>query len=259
MNLGAVWTVFRFECSRTATAARLLALAVLAAFPPALVALMQTHHAELQRDARGVVALFVLIPELLCLMNLLLSAAPLVYAELEGKTWTYLAISPAGKGAILFGKYWCSVFFAVIAGWLSLALCCLLAWPEHQGLQIASTLFLLVPLGCLVYGAIFVFLGVIFLRRAMIAAVVYIFISEVLIGFIPALINQLTIQYHLRNLLTKWIGWDLIAGPLQMNRQFFSDSPAWHHVAILTTIAAVFLAMAVLVLRRRELALSDQP
>ena len=257
-NLRAIWTVFRFESVRSLTPARLAVWMLLTAFPPSLIALNQSQEAELQRDGRAAVALFILIPELVNLMSLLLAAAPVLYAELEGKTWTYLAISPAGKGAILLGKYFAAVSFTILAAWTSLAICLWIVWPEQDGWRVAWVLAALVPLACLVYGAVFVFLGVVFLRRAMVAAVTYTFISEILIGFIPALINQLTVQYHLRNLLAKWIGWDTVAVSLRMNQQFFSASPPWEHVAVLLGATAVFLAFSIAVLRRRELALSDR-
>ena len=92
----------------------------------------------------------------------------------------------------------------------------------------------------------------------MVAAVAYTFISEVLVAFIPAVINQLTVQFHLRNLLAKWLGGATIARILQ-NRQFFSTAPPWQHVTLLLLGAGVVLLVAVLLLRRRELTLLDQP
>jgi ABC-type transport system involved in multi-copper enzyme maturation permease subunit len=256
MNPRTIWTVFRFECGRAVTFARLSVWVMLGVFPATLLVLVQNNGAQLESDGRAAVAMFILIPELLCCMNLLLAAAPLIYAELEGKTWTYLAINPAGKAAILLGKYCAAVLFTVVVGWFSLAFSLIVAWPDTEPMRVAAVLAILVPLASMVYGAAYVFIGVIFLRRAMVAAVIYTIISEVLIGFIPALINQLTMQYHLRSLLAKWIGWGLIADPLRMNQQFVSDAPAWQHVAFLLGAGIVFLAGAITLLRRRELALA---
>jgi ABC-type transport system involved in multi-copper enzyme maturation permease subunit len=258
MNLIALWKVFRFECGRTLTVPRLLTWLLLAAFPVALLLLIQHQGGHLGRDQRGGVALFVLIPEFVCVMGLLLWAAPIVHAELEGKTWTYLAVSPAGKASILVGKYLTAVAWTTLAAWFSLALSLAVVRPEENALRLGGVLAALVPLSALAYGAIYVLLGVVFLRRAMVAAVAYTFISEVLISFVPALINQLTVQFHLRTLLVRWMGWKELAGSLRMGSQFFSTAPAWQHILSLLVFAAVFLLAAVLVLRRRELISADQ-
>ena len=41
----------------------------------------------------------------------------------------------------------------------------------------------------------------------MVVAVVYTIVFEGFMGFIPATINQLTVQYRLRSLLVGWMGW----------------------------------------------------
>ena len=224
MNPRAIWVVFRFEASRTMTPVRLAVAAALALFPAALLLLTKQQADFLDHHENAALALFILIPELLCIMSLLLSAAPAVYAELEGKTWTYLTISPSGKGSILLGKYFTAVVTTAVTAWISLGLCLAIVRPETDAWRLTAALAALIPLACAAYGALFVLLGVVFLRRAMVAAVAYTFISEVLVAFIPAVINQLTVQFHLRNLLAKWLGGATIARILQ-NRQFFSPAP----------------------------------
>ena len=97
MKLAAIGTVFRFECGRTLTVPRLLAWSAMALFPAGLLLLIQSQGGELQKDIRPAAALFVLIPEVLCVMGLLLWATPIVHSEVEGKTWTYLARAPPAK------------------------------------------------------------------------------------------------------------------------------------------------------------------
>jgi ABC-type transport system involved in multi-copper enzyme maturation permease subunit len=258
MNLIALWKVFRFECGRTLTAPRLLTWLLLAGFPAGLLLLIQQQGGYLGRDERGGVALFVLIPEFVCIMGQLLWAAPVVYSELEGKTWTYLAVSPAGKASVLVGKYLTAVVWTALAAWFSLAMSLAIVRPESDALRLGVVLAALVPLSALAYGAVYLLLGVIFLRRAMVAAVAYTFISEVLISFVPALINQLTVQFHLRTLLVRWMDWENRAESLRTGSQFFSTAPAWQHILALLVFAALFLFAAVLVLRRRELVSPDQ-
>ena len=49
--------------------------------------------------------LFGLIPEVITLFGLLLWVTPVVQAELEGRTWIYLAVRPRGRVSMLLGKY----------------------------------------------------------------------------------------------------------------------------------------------------------
>ena len=252
MKLAAIGTVFRFECSRTLTVPRLLAWSAMALFPAGLLLLIQSQGGELQKDIRPAAALFVLIPEVLCVMGLLLWATPIVHSEVEGKTWTYLAVSPAGKAAILIGKYLTAVFWTALTAWLSLALCLLILRPEVEPWRLRAVLSILVLLSCLSYGTLYALLGVIFLRRAMVFAVAYTFVSEVLIGFVPAVINQLTVQFHLRSLLVDWMDYGDRPEFLRMNSQLFSTAPAWQHVVTLLVITVVLLTLAVLLLRRRD-------
>ena len=205
MRLRATWTVFRFECSRTFNAQRLAAWLALALFPVGLLALMQSQGAALEKGVQAGLAIFVLVPELTCVMGLLLWAAPVVCSELEGRTWTYLAVSPAGKDSIMVGKYLTAIFWTILAAWISLSLATVVVRPEKDALRLWCVLAGLIPLSCLAYGALYVFFGVLFLKRAMVAAVAYTFVSEVLVSFIPAVINRITVQYHLRSLLVKWM------------------------------------------------------
>ena len=106
------------------------------------------------------------------------------------------------------------------------------------------------------YGAVYILIGVLFQRRSMVVAVAYTLIFEVLVGFVPAMINKLTIQFRLRSLYVKWL--DV---PLPQNRrdginlsEFLSDAPTWHNVGILVLMTVAFLVTAAVALRLRELA-----
>jgi len=254
-ELRSAWVVFRFECRRTLTLPRLMFGLGLALFPAAIVALLQYQGAHLERDERGTIALFLLIPEVVCLMGLLLWAAPLIHAELEARTWSYLAVRPVGRGSILAGKYLAAVVWTIACAWLSLVLC---QFAGPVGPRLTWVLAALVPLSCLTYGAIYVLLGVLFLQRAMVAAVAYTAILEALVAWIPAMINQFSVQYHLRCLMVKWM--DLPgpqAGSVEQ-RLLFSDAPAAWHVVVLLGATAILLTAAAWILRRRELVKADE-
>jgi ABC-type transport system involved in multi-copper enzyme maturation permease subunit len=252
MNPATVWTVFRFEIGRILTLPRLAIGAALTLFPVALLALMVYHGANLSRPQSGSVALFVLIPEMLCLMSILLWATPVIHAEVEGKTWAYLAVRPAGKGPILLGKYLAAVAWTGALALVSLTISVAIIHPENGSLFTWLVFARLIVFSCFAYSAIFVLLGVVFLRRGMLAAVAYTVVFEVLVAFIPAVINQFTVQYHLRCLLIQ-----SMPEVAQNLRGLFGDNPWWQHVLILAAMTVVALSVAAAVLRQRELVRGD--
>lgn len=252
----AVWSVFEFEFRRTLTWQRLVFMAALAAFPVAMVSLIQYNGAHLERDGHAEIALFILIPEVTCLMGLLLWATPAIHWELEGRTWTYLAVRPGGRDSILIGKYLAAVAWTILCGWLSLAACfCVLSRDMDVSYMIVP-LAGLVVIACVAYGALYILLSVLALQRAMVAAVAYTAVMELAIVWLPAMINYFSGQYHLRCLLVKWI-----YQPVPRRSQYFdalllSSAPAWQHALLLLAAAAVLLMAAVLILRRRQLVIA---
>lgn len=252
MNPAAVWTVFCFEMGRILKLSRIAIGAALAAFPPVLLALIQFHKGPMHEPVAGGWALFVLIPMMLCLMGILLWATPVVHAEVEGKTWAYLAVRPAGKGPILLGKYLAAAVWTATLALASLTASVVVIRPENGMLSTWLTFAWLVVLSCFSYSAIFVLLGVLFLRRGMLAAVAYTVVFEVLVALIPAVINQFTVQYHLRCLLAQ-----AIPDVARRLRVPFDQNPWWQHGLILLAIAASALSIAIAVLRQRELVRGD--
>jgi len=258
MRAWAIWFVFEFECRRTLSWRRLLLVAALALFPVGMILLIQYQGGHLEQEQRAAALLFVLTTEVLCLMGMLLWATPAIHGELESKTWTYLAVRPGGRGSILVGKYLAAVVWTTVSAWLSLAVC---LWVLHYDMEVSP---LAVPLGglallsCLVYGAMFILLSVVFLQRAMVAAVAYTALMEVVVAWLPATINHLSVQYHLRCLLAKWMGWALSSSNGSFDSLFFSSTPASRHLLILLGAAGMLLTAAVCILRQRELVRPDE-
>lgn len=246
--------VFRFEWRRTQTLGRVIFSLALALFPALLVGIIRFQAGPSESPELPTLVLFFLIPEVVCLMGLLLWATPVIHCEMEGRTWPYLAVRPCGKGSILIGKYLTAVGWTTLVAWLGLTLS-LAALQMGQGaLQTWATLAALALLASLTYGALYMLLGVLFLRRALVVAVAYTFLMEFIVSFIPAVVHQITVQYHLRCLLAKWLGWTGLPHHVGLDEQlFFSTAPAWHHVLVLLGMTAGLLSAAILVLRQREL------
>jgi len=274
----AMGVVFAFEWRRAAGWSRLVIMLALAAFPATILWLIRHAGGDLPSSEARAIALFVMIPELVCLLALLLWATPVIHAEVEGKTWHYLVVRPAGKVPILLGKYAAAVTWSMITGWLALTLAMQVVGPRVQGpppdpsqsesalppaaqgfgrqegLRTWAVMAALVALACTAYGALFVLLGVVFLRRGMIIAVAYTLL-ELAVRIIPSAIRQLTLQYHLQGLLIRWMG--LSRGHREID-EWLGTADAWVHVAALVGIAAVLLGMAAAILRQRELVTANE-
>ena len=254
--LRTVWVVLAFELRRGVALSRLLVMAALVIFPPALAALVRHGGGHWDQKEIWSLMMFVLVPEVVCLLGLLLWATPVIHAEVDGKTWPYLAVRPCGKIPILLGKYLTAVLWTAVAAWLGLAVSLAVAAPDRDVVRGVMSLAALVGLSSLAYRALFVLMGVLFLRRGMIVAVAYTFVFEFLVSMIPAMVNRFTIQYHLRNLLAKWMLLGGIPSDLRRNSEFqqiVSDATSLEHILILLGMTAAFLTAASLVLRRRQL------
>lgn len=131
--------------------------------------------------------------------------------------------------------------------------------PRLDLLRAGGVLATLVALSAVTYGALFTFFGVLLLRRGMAMAVAYTFIFEVVVSMLPAVIHRLTVQYHLRCLLVKWMSWT--EWPQSFAREtemLFGDEPVWQHILLPLGLATVMLTAACLVLRQRQLVRADE-
>jgi ABC-type transport system involved in multi-copper enzyme maturation permease subunit len=256
MGFSKLWSVFEFEFRRTLTWQRSLIALALAMFPVFMVCLVQLQGAHLERDDRGELGLFFLIPGVLCVMGLLLWATGIVHSELEEKTWAYLAVRPVGRGTILIGKYLAAVAWTLLCAMTSLILCLGVLAASGDSVAPAPALALLTVISALAYGAVFVLLGVLLPSRAMVAGVAYTAVMEVLVAWLPAAIARFSVMYHLRCLFAQWLlEYPGRHGP-GFDANFFSGMPAWQHLAILLGIIATTLTIAAYILGRRQLILS---
>ncbi len=258
MRPRAIWSVFEFEFRRTLTWRRLLFVAALALFPVGIISLLQHYGERLGHNDFAEIALFILIPEVLCLMGLLLWATPAIHWELEARTWTYLTVRPGGRGSILAGKYLAAVAWTAVCALLSLRICLWVLRGPIDVSRLVVPLAALCLLSCLVYGAIFILLSVVFLQRAMVAAVAYAALMEVLVVWLPAMINHFSVQYHLRCLLVTWMNRPASQRSPLFDSTFLSPAPAWHHLLILLGSAGILLLAATWILRQRELVRPDE-
>jgi len=256
-RLSGVLASFRFEWKRNLSTARLATVVGLPLFPAAMVILLVFGIRADMTDAHGwvpVLTLFYMIPGVVCVLGLLMWATPVVSSELEGRTWGYIAVRPNGVVSVVIGKYLNAVGWTIISSWLGVLLCVLIIQPR-EFIQLFVVLAALSAISAMSYGAIYVFLGAIFLRRAMVVAVAYTLAMEVLVSMVPATINQFTVQFRLRSLLMDW----LALRPVPPNAElFFASGPWWLQVLILTLGSAVLLVASCVIVWQRELVKPDE-
>jgi ABC-type transport system involved in multi-copper enzyme maturation permease subunit len=254
MNPGNFGAVFFFEWQRALTAPRMAWWLVLTLFPVFIVTLIRIspvpHPPGEPWPPRGLWfgILFALIPMLVSMLGSLLWTAPAVSSELERQSWIYLAVRPHGKTALLLGKYLAAVTWVLSAALLGLSICVVITQAEDPW-HLWSTIATLVFISCPAYAALYLALGTLFPQRAMAIAVAYTLVFELVVSWVPAIINKLTVQYRLIALLQDWGGISFSSEMITL----FGYSPAWFHVTMLAGSTAGLLILSVVVVNLREL------
>ena len=125
MTLSAILAVFRFEWKRSLTIRQWLGFVMLMLVPPLICGLMRRADAiDGTTNSREIYSrvIFYLIPEVLCLLSLLLVMTSVVFGELEGKNWVYIATRPYGRTTHLLGKYFAGVSRTILCATLAMLL-----------------------------------------------------------------------------------------------------------------------------------------
>lgn len=232
--------VAKFEFARSLTIGRIALWVMLALFPPVILGLLRLQI-ELETIEPWGAAAYFLIPEVICLLGLLLWATPVVSTELEGQTWLYLAMRPSGRWIVLLGKYLTAVVWTFAATLLSVTLCSMLLIGDGVW-TFWWTLVTLSFLSCVTHGAIYTLIGTVFYRKTMVVAVVYTLVFEYGLSFVPAIINQLTINYRLRGLLADWSQWRSVRSLAEAT---LGIETATTHLIALAIVVVLCLAAAV--------------
>lgn len=248
-----------FDFRRSLTISRLSVFFVLALFPPAITAI------NLMGPGLDAAPMIIGVTVMMSgILAELLWATPIVYGELEGKTWVFLATRPRGILAVLLGKYLIAVLWTSAVCSIALTMCVLLAAAAgvHNALSIWLVYLILIILAALAYAAIFALIGVLFHRRAMVFAMAYVIVLEVVIAQIPAIINQITVRHHLTALAVKWLDFRYLGG--QEVPEFFlqqvlgAQEPDWQNIVVIAINAAVALGASMWIICSREYITADE-
>lgn len=249
----------RFDFRRSLTVSRLSVFLVLSLFPPAILAI---NSVGLGTEATPVIIGVTVM--MVGLLAELLWATPVVYGELEGKTWVFLAVRPRGIAALLIGKYLTAVLWTLAVCGASLTLCVLVAAVVQapNALRMWLVFTALIGLAAFAYAAIFALIGVIFHRRAMVFAMAYVILFEVLIAQVPAVINQITVRHHLTALAVKWLNFRTLGDEevpdFILQYMLGAQEPDWQNLLMITGTTLFALAASIWIIHRREFATADE-
>jgi hypothetical protein len=255
--VNALRAVFFHELKRSLTAGRIAWWFVMAAFPVVITILIRSIPdferaiPLADRDGFWSLLLYVLVPCVCSALSVLLTAGPAVATELEQRSWVYMATRPNGIFWLLLGKYLVAVAWGVTAAWAGLSVSILLS-NAQSFFQIWFALMALCFLSCMSYSAVYLLVGAIFPKRAMVFSVMYTGFVEIVLGFIPALINRLTVQYRLRSLLVQWAPTNVKMEEMPAFDYVFGESSSLVHCLWLFTLTSLFLIGALIVAHRKE-------
>ena len=244
MNPTLVLDVALFEIRRSMTLGRSAMWLMLACFPIALVLTLRVTASYVDDEAIpfeawGFISHY-LIPEVICLLGLLLWATPAISTEVESQTWIYLAMRQPGRTWVVLGKYLTSVVWTLSAAVFA-ATGCVIIMAGQGGFQLWLALVTISLLSCLAHGALYLLIGLIFFRRTMVAAVAYTLLIEYGLSALPSIANQLSINFQLRSLLDKWLGTNVNIAFDDITK----SDPFWMNLGLLAVFTVVLLGLSV--------------
>ena len=129
----------------------------------------------------------------------------LIADEVEDKTITYLFTRPVSRGAVLVGKYLAYLGCTGLVVLPSVMLVFFLVVPLEGG-SIGTSFpdlvkdLALLAVGLAVYGALFALVGAWF-KRPLLTGLVFIFVWEKTIVFVPGYMKRFTVSYYIQGLV----------------------------------------------------------
>lgn len=253
--LSGVMAVARFQISRMLTPPRLAMASLGVVFPVAVLAAAVKAGGDRIPQNIGATMLYALVPEAVCMLGLLVTMCPVVADELERGTWVHVSVRPGGRRSLLLGTYLAAVVWTCSVA-LAALLLALASGTIRDGRALLWPFTGLVCLSCLGRAALFSLPAVIIPKKSLVAGVGVALVVEYLAGFIPAVVNQLTVSLRLRSLLVRWMGWRQEM-PVEMQLLIDNHRP-WYQVTAVLVLAAVFLAMALAILEWRQFPPSEE-
>jgi len=189
---------------------------------------------------------YMLVPQISCMLGLLLWTTPVIGSELEAQTWIYLGMRRFGRQGVVLGKYLVAVAWTASFGVISAVSVSALSGVDEP-VKLAATLTATVILSSFGYAALYLAIGTVFFRRATVLAFVYSAVVEGVVSLVPATINQFTVAYRLRSIVA-----ESLSISSEATDMIFGDEPIWLNVSCLVGYTVVLLGISLFVVSRRE-------
>jgi ABC-2 type transport system permease protein len=196
--------------------------------------------------------LYVLYPQVLCILASLIYGSSLLVREVEDKTLVYLFSRAQPRWKILLSKYVTTVLVLSSMITVSMTLCFVLAGMP-VGLRLWSALFTTICAGCAAYTAIFSLLGIVLPQRAVTVGLIYAVVVEFMLTMVPALINEMTVSHYLRALALR-------IAEVQVPKELtilVGETSMSTTVIALVLFPVLSLSLASLVIHKREWPLTE--
>ncbi len=244
--------VFRYELARTLTVLRSFLWTGLVLFPAVLLfaTLFLTHlpkdgPSNEQVNLLVNMLMFVLLPQVITVLCMLLLVVPIINAELEGHTWIYSVVRPGARRAMMLGKYFAAVLWIGTCTTCSTIVCGFVAasFDVADLFKTCSVLILINWIAAIVYGALMMGLGTLFQRRSMVIAFAYAIGVEAVMGWIPAVINRFTISYRLRSLMMQWMDINLTQSNTEID--FLWEKAMYTHLSVLAIVSVLLVLFSI--------------
>ena len=257
---GAIATC-RFELFRSFSLHRLGVMAVLMLFPPGILWLLLVGAANRMAGAeiiKYVLFVMIFLVALVTLLSLLLWATPVVAGELEGKTWSFIAMRPGGRIANFLGKFLTSALVSFSIAFVALTLCTLIAnasgtlGNEQAAWGKWAKLCAIFSIASVAYSAVLSAIGTLFIKRAMVVGAAFLLAWEGMLSLVPAVVSRLTMSYHLRRLGEIWLGWFLPDSKIEYELLFGKPGPVWMHISAISLVALIGLLVGLFVIVNRQ-------
>ncbi len=196
--------------------------------------------------------LYIIYPQVLCIMASLIYGASLLAGEMEEKTLVYLFSRAQPRWKILLGKSLTTALVLACMISLSMSICFALAGMPF-GVRLWLALLATIFAACFAYTALFALLGIALPKRAITAGLIYAVMVEVILSFVPALINEITISHYLRSMAFHIAD---IAMPMEV-RMVIGDASATTAIAALITAPILAFLLSSVIIHRREWPLTE--
>ncbi|MCA8942668.1 MAG: ABC transporter permease [Planctomycetes bacterium] len=233
-------------------------LLVCMAIPLPILTLIRTQgefRSPVEEQVQTSVFLYAIYALALPALASMLYGTSIIGAEVQNQTLTYLFTRPIARWRVLMGKYLANVGILVALTTLSLTI----GWAIVGAVsaQNLAAIAVATVFATATYNAVFALLGSIFTRRALIAGLAYLGVSEIALAWAPTFGRNFTAQYHMRS-----IAFELsdLEGMLRSElRALVSEVTTPVAVASVLSLCAVALIATCWITTSREFALTDDP